>query len=104
MRERPTVATQHTADRPHHQPTVWDALLMPRTEGSIILSMQQGPGRHARSWGDPRRSGQTGRTWGEHEGSRGGRNARARSEGFRVGGRLPLPRGALPYQRSDGCA
>jgi len=25
MRERPTVATQHTVNRPHHQPTAWDA-------------------------------------------------------------------------------
>ncbi len=71
---------------------------------SIILFNAGGAGGLPPLMGGPASVRPTGRTWGEHEGSRGGRNARARSEGFRVGGRLPLPRGALPYQRSDLCA
>jgi hypothetical protein len=97
MRERPTVrSTAPQTARPLRMPH-WTRAARSSAPGLSITPFKAAGCRAARPvMRGPASVRPTGRTWGEHEGSRGGRNARAGSEGFRVGGRLPLPRGALP--------
>ena len=99
QRERPTVAA--------NTPKTARIISVPygRTSDAAYRGLYHplkaaGSRRHA-GHGGTRIGPANGPAWGEHDGSRGGRQVRPRRGSCRVGGRVPLQRGAQPYQRSD---